>query len=142
MPSPIMLCIDDRPQMLKLRKATLESLGYCVKTASSAGAAIKALEETPLAVVLLEYKLEGMDAEAVAFRVKQRFPKSPIILLSAYSEMPDRILWLVDEYVMKSEPLEGLVRVIERLTRWADSAETHALAPASDGCCHGSQSAA
>jgi two-component system, OmpR family, alkaline phosphatase synthesis response regulator PhoP len=142
MPSPIVLCIDDRPQMLKLRKATFESLGYCVKTASSAGAAIKALEETPSAVVLLEYKLEGMDAEAVAFRVKQRCPKSSIILLSAYSEMPDRVLWLVDEYVMKSEPLDGLVRVIERLTRSADSAEAHNLAPASDGCCHRSQSAA
>jgi len=142
MPSPIVLYIDDRPQMLKLRKATFESLGYCVKTASSAGAAIKALEETPSAVVLLEYKLEGMDAEAVAFRVKQRFPKSSIILLSAYSEMPDRVLWLVDEYVMKSEPLDGLVRVIERLTRSADSAEAHNLALASDGCCHRSQSAA
>jgi CheY-like chemotaxis protein len=117
MPSPIVLCIDDRPQMLTFRKATLESLGYCVKTASSTGAAIKVLEETPSAVVLLEYKLEGMDAEAVAFRVKQRFPESPIILLSAYSEMPDRILWLVDEYVMKSELPERLVPIIERTCR-------------------------
>jgi hypothetical protein len=33
--------------------------------------------------------------------------------LSAYSEMPERILWLVDEYVMKSELPEGLVRSIE-----------------------------
>lgn len=81
MPSPIVLCIDDRPQMLKLRKATLESIGYCVKTASSAGAA-------------------------------------------------------------KSEPLEELVRVIERLARSADGAEARNLAPASDGCCHRSQSAA
>ena len=90
----------------------------------------------------LEYKLEGMDAEAVAFRVKQRFPESPIILLSAYSEMPDRILWLVDEYVMKSEPLEGLVRVIERLMYSAHNTEAHNLAPASDACCHRSQSVA
>ncbi|MGA2990860.1 MAG: hypothetical protein ABSD88_10345, partial [Candidatus Korobacteraceae bacterium] len=46
--------------------------------------------------VLLEYKLEGMDAEAVAYQIKQRFPRLPIILLSAYSQMPERILWLVD----------------------------------------------
>jgi two-component system, OmpR family, response regulator QseB len=111
------LCIDDRPQALELRKATLESHGYCVKLASSGYTAIKMLEETPVAAVLLEYKMEGMDAEAVACHIKQRFPNLPIILLSAYSEMPERILWLVDEYVMKSEMPERLLRIIERATQ-------------------------
>jgi len=110
------LCIDDRPQVLELRKATLESDGYCVKIASSGYTALKMLEETSVAVVLLEYKHEGMDAEAIACHVKQRFPNLPIILLSAYYEMPERILWLVDEYVMKSELPEGLARIIERVT--------------------------
>ncbi|MGA2949683.1 MAG: hypothetical protein ABSD86_20270, partial [Candidatus Sulfotelmatobacter sp.] len=77
----------------------------------------KMLEETSVAAVLLEYKLDGMDAEAVACHIKQRFPNLPIILLSAYSELPERILWLVDEYVMKSELPEGLVRIIERVTQ-------------------------
>lgn len=55
-----------------------------------------------------------MDAEAVAYRIKQRFPNLPIILLSAYSELPGRILWLVDEYVMKSEFPERLLPIIQR----------------------------
>jgi CheY-like chemotaxis protein len=114
MNSPTLLCIDDRPKMLEFRKATLESQGYCVKLASSGYAAIKTLEETSVDAVLLEYKQEGMDAEAVACHIKQRFPSLPIILLSAYSEMPERILWLVDEYVMKSELPERLVPIIER----------------------------
>jgi hypothetical protein len=38
-----------------------------------------------------------MDAEAVACHIKQQFPNVSIILLSAYSEIPERILWLVDE---------------------------------------------
>jgi CheY-like chemotaxis protein len=123
MDSPTLLCIDDRPQMLELRKATLESQGYCVKLASSSYTAIKTLEETPVAAVLLEYKQEGMDAEAIACHIKQRFPSLPIILLSAYSEMPERILWLVDDYVMKSELPERLPPIIER---------AHGLAPHSD----------
>jgi CheY-like chemotaxis protein len=100
--------------MLELRKATLESQGYRVKLASNGYAAIKTLEETPVAAVLLEYKQEGMDAEAIASHIKQRFPDLPIILLSAYSEMPERILWLVDDYVMRSELPERLVPTIER----------------------------
>jgi DNA-binding NtrC family response regulator len=116
MDSTTVLCIDDLPQALELRKATLESQGYCVKTASSSRTAMKILEEAPVAAVLLEYKEEGIDAEAVACHIKQRFPRLPIILLSAYSEMPQRILWLVDEYLMKSELRERLVPIIERAT--------------------------
>ena len=114
MDSPTVLYIDDLPQALELRKTALESQGYCVKIASSGYTAMKMLEETSVAAVLLEYKQEGMDAEAVACHIKQRFPNLPIILLSAYSEMPERILWLVDEYVMKSELPERLVPIIER----------------------------
>ena len=119
MDSPTLLCIDDRPQMLELRKATLESQGYCVKLASSGYDAIKTLEQASVAAVLLEYKQEGMDAEAIAYHIKQRFPNLPIILLSVYSEMPERIMWLVDEYMMKSELPERLVRIIERACRLA-----------------------
>src|SRR6202041_3841119 len=108
-----------------LRKATLESQGYCVKFASSGYTAIKTLEKTSVAAVLLEYKLEGMDAEAVACHIKHRFPNLPIILLSAYPEMPERILWLVDEYVMKSELSERLLPTIQRAT------PPHRLAPRS-----------
>jgi CheY-like chemotaxis protein len=64
--------------MLELRKATLESHGYCVKLASSGYTAMKALEKTSVAAVLLEYKQEGMDAEAVGCHIKQRFPNVPI----------------------------------------------------------------
>jgi CheY-like chemotaxis protein len=36
MASPTLLCIDDRPQMLEIRKAALEPHGYRVKLASTA----------------------------------------------------------------------------------------------------------
>jgi CheY-like chemotaxis protein len=118
MDTPTVLCIDDRPQVLELRKAALESHGFSVKIASSNYTAMKMLGETSFAAVLLEYKEEGMDAEAAASHIKQRFRNLPIILLSAYSETPERILWLVDEYVMKSEMPDGLMRAIERATHW------------------------
>jgi len=111
-----LLCIDDRPQLLELRKALLESHGYLVKTALSGQTAMKMLQDTPVAAVLLEYKTEGMDAEAVAYHVKLHFPSIPIILLSAYTCTPERILWLVDEYVMRSELSERLIPAIERAT--------------------------
>jgi CheY-like chemotaxis protein len=59
MDSPTVLCIDDRPQVLELRKATLESHGYRVKIASSSYAAMKMLDETSFVAVLLEYTEEA-----------------------------------------------------------------------------------
>jgi two-component system, response regulator FlrC len=135
MGSPVLLCIDDLYELLALRKATLEAYGYCVQTASSGDTALKMLEEMAVDAVLLEYKQEGMDTEAVAYHIHQRFPNLPIILLSAYFEMPERILWLVDEYVMKSELPEGLVQVIERVRGPSRSEPTRKLAPRFDERC-------
>jgi len=118
----MLLCVDNSSHSLRVRKATLEHLGYSVSTATSAAAALTMLEQMAVAAVLLEYKSEGMDAEAVAHHIKQRFPDQPIILLSAYAEMPEALLWLVDEYVMRSEPVERLVEVIERMPRRSDKA--------------------
>jgi CheY-like chemotaxis protein len=122
MTSASLLCIDDRPSALEVRRETLERRGYHVEVATTGSAALRILEETSVAAVLLEYKFEGMDAEAIACHIKRRFPAQPIILLSVYSEVPERVLWLVDEYVMKSEVPEGLVRIIERVTNLSPQA--------------------
>ncbi len=114
MPPLVLLCVDDRPELLQLRKTTFERLGCSVLVATTAPAAIAALEHSPVAAVLLEYKCEGMDTEAVVFHIKRRFPSQPVVLLSAYSDLPERVLWLVDEYVMRSEPPERVVQVVER----------------------------
>ena len=115
------LCIDDRPQLLELRKAVLQSHGYHVKMALSGHVAMKMLTEAPVDAVLLEYKSEGLDVEAVASHLNMRFPSIPIILLSAYASMPERILWLVDEYVMRSELSERLLPTIERVAGRSES---------------------
>jgi two-component system response regulator GlrR len=122
-----LLCIDDLAELLELRKALLESHGYRVKMASSGHTAIKMLQDSPVAAVLLEYKTEGMDAEAVARQVKVRFPSIPIILLSAYACTPERILWLVDEYIMRNELSERLIPTIERVIRRSQTDEKHKL---------------
>ena len=138
----VLLCIDDRIKLLEFRKAVLEEKGYQVRTASSSYEALRMMDEEPPGAVLLEYKLEGMDAQAVAFHVKQRFPGVPIILLSAYSDMPEQVLWLVDEYLPKSECAEGLVDCLERAMRRVKTKPANKLTPASANEIGRSQSAA
>jgi DNA-binding response OmpR family regulator len=115
------LCIDDRPLLLELRKATLAAHGICITTAVNGYSVMKLLEQTPVDAIVLEYKQEGMDSETVAYQIKQRFPKLPIIMLSAYTDIPERVLWLADEYVMKSELPGGLLRAVQRVKRSVDN---------------------
>lgn len=122
----ILLCIDDRREILKIRKKKLESIGYAVVTATNAHGALAILEHLPVSAVLVEYKNEGLDSEAVAFQIKQKFPREPIILLSAYSDMPERALWLVDDYVMRSAPATAVAESIARVTDSAVSPEASA----------------
>jgi response regulator RpfG family c-di-GMP phosphodiesterase len=113
---PIVLCIDERPDRLQLCKKVLESNGFCIETASNGQESLQVLEQTPVDAVLLEYKRERKDTESLACRINRQFPNVPIILLSAYFDMPEQILWLVDEFVMKSELPENLASVVDRVT--------------------------
>ena len=117
MDSPTLLCIDDRPQILGLRKATLESQGYSVKLASSGYTAIKDVRGNVSRGGSAGVQTGRHRRGIRTCHIKQRFPSLPIILLSAYCEMPERILWLVDDYVMKSEMPERLIPIIERAQR-------------------------
>ncbi len=123
-----LLCVDDRPFLLQLRQAMLEDHGFRVVTANDASTALAQLQTLAIAAVILEYKAAGMDAEAVAWLIKREFPKQRVILLSAYSDVPERVLWLVDEYVMRSEPLDGLLRVIEKISGPAMAKKARAAA--------------
>ena len=70
--APVLLLIDDRAEVLQLRKEHLEPRGYSVLTATNQRDAMAVLETTGVAAVLVEYKAEGVDAEAVAYHIKQR----------------------------------------------------------------------
>jgi len=75
---------------------------------------MKMPQDEPVAAVLLEFKTEGIDAEAAACHIRQHFPGVPIILLSACACTPVRVLTLVDEHVMRNELSERLVPAIAR----------------------------
>lgn len=54
MSQPILLCVDDRPALLELRKTALEGSGYSVMTATDALTAVGILEKASVAAVVLE----------------------------------------------------------------------------------------
>ncbi len=61
--------------------------------------------------------MDGMNGGEVAERIKQVNPSVPVLLLSAYVDLPQQILSLVDKYLTKGEgPAVMLATVAELLT--------------------------
>ncbi len=114
MSTSTLLMIDGDSQRSQQREEYLETVGYSVVTANSTPSAIAILQNTTVAAVLLEFKSEGIAAE-VAYHIKERFPTQPIVLLTSFP-VPENVLWLVDDYIVQSDPPETLVKIIERFT--------------------------
>lgn len=111
------LCIDDNRFGLAVRKLLLETRGFEVLTASSGQAGLAMLDMFSVDAVVLDYQMDGMDGEAVATRVRQKHPSLPIVLLSGYgSEIPERLLRMVDAFLVKSQPVEALFTALEAVT--------------------------
>jgi CheY-like chemotaxis protein len=114
----IVLCVDDETVGLAMRKQVLEARGYRVFAAESGPDALETFSSEPVDLVILDYKMPGMNGDVVAERMKGLKPSVPILMLSAYVDLPRETLALVDMYLTKGEgPLILLKAVGELLSR-------------------------
>jgi CheY-like chemotaxis protein len=114
----LVLCVDDETVGLAMRKQVLEARGYRAFTAENGPGALKIFSSEPVDLVILDYKMPGMNGDVVAERMKRLKPHVPILMLSAYVDLPRETLALVDMYLTKGDgPLIMLKAVAELLTR-------------------------
>jgi len=114
----VILCVDDETVGLTVRKQVLETRGYRLLTAENGPDALQIFSAEHVDLVILDYKMPGMDGDVVAERMKALKPSVPILMLSAYVDLPRETLALVDMYLTKGEgPLIMLKAVAELLTR-------------------------
>lgn len=112
---PLILCIEDDPIHLILRKKVLERDGYNVVGVTTAADALKTFTEAPVCAVIADHMLQGTTGTELAKEMKIIKPQVPIILFSgnAPQHLND-----VDVYVNKGEPTAfflGIVRdVVQR----------------------------
>lgn len=114
--SPLILCVDDEALGLQIRKAVLERAGYRVLTALDGSSGLTLFFDQPVEGVILDYFMPGMDGGQVATAMRKQRPEVPILLLSAYINLPPEVVRMVDFTVLKGEgPVELLARVRQML---------------------------
>jgi len=121
----ILVVEDDRAVQKALRRL-FEAEGFAVEISADGKSALAAYHSATPAAVVLDLRLPAMSGRDVCREIKQQAPALPIIVLSAASDVSDKVLLLelgADDYVTKPfSPRELLARVRAALRRSSRSA--------------------
>jgi DNA-binding response OmpR family regulator len=116
---PAVLLVDDDPTLLSVLSRRLTREGLDVRTAPSGDAAIKALESSWPALLVVDLMMPGMDGFELCRRVK-RIADLPIIVLSAVDASESKVRALeeyAEDYVTKPFDPDELVARVQRVLR-------------------------
>lgn len=122
------LVVDDQPANLRLMDAVLSPRGYTVVNAQSGEAALAALRESPVDIVLLDILMPGLDGYEVCRRIRADEATAflPVVMITA-SGAQERLKALecgADDFVTKPfDQAELIARVasLSRVKRYYDT---------------------
>lgn len=124
MQSKCLLCVDDDPDTLAVRKLLLEASGYSVLTSTSGQAALDMLAAgAAVNVVLLDYLMPGMKGDELAGKLRQQYPQLPLVVVSAVGKLPQNLMNTADACVHKGHDPEFLLSTIDGILRKPDESE-------------------
>src|SRR5437762_9371839 len=98
------LVVDDDKSMVKTLSDVLRVKGWEVETASSGAAAVNAVAKNDFDVVLMDFKMPGMDGVTAFKAIKHVRPTLRVILMSAY----------LAQDVLEEAEREGVLRVMSK----------------------------
>ncbi len=130
MPRARILLVEDEPGLQLAITDRLVAEDYAVDTAVDGNAAIGRATGEPFDLIVLDVMLPGRDGFEVARTLRHRGVVAPILMLTARSEVVDRVVGLklgADDYVTKPFEMIELVARIEALLRRAPVASTTAV---------------
>lgn len=125
---PRILCIDDEALGLQIRRAVLERAGYQVLTAIDGPTGLSLFRGNEVDGVVLDYYMPEMDGGVVAETMRRERPQIPIMLLSAYINLPAEVVAMVDVTLLKGEGPQELLEKLRSMleTRSNYPSEAHA----------------
>lgn len=118
---PVIMVVDDDQTLLPVLARRINRAGYETRTAASGAAALKHLEGTWPALIIVDLMMPGMDGFELSRRIKQ-IADLPIIILSAVDASEAKVSALelyAEDYVTKPFEPDELIARIQRILRRA-----------------------
>ena len=116
----LILVVEDDKDINQMLKELLSGQGYQAAQAFSGTEALFFMERQQAEAVILDLMLPGMPGEEVLARIKERYPKTGVIVASARDDVQSRIALLragADDYLVKPFDTQELLARLEAVLR-------------------------
>jgi PleD family two-component response regulator len=118
------LVVDDEDHIRRILKFQLEKHGYRVVLAENGEVALELVRRESPDLILLDLMMPRIDGFETCRRIRQNFQTSqiPVIILTAKSELPDKIKGLQDganDYLIKPYSNEELLLRVRNVLEWS-----------------------
>ncbi len=114
---PLILIVDDDPGIRKALEEALAGEGYRTVSAGTGAEAIDILHEDVPQLVFLDLMLVDMSGVQILGVIKEKFPRLPVVILTAYRETDTAVLAMklnAFDYLNKPIQLDRLLKVARK----------------------------
>lgn len=131
---PVILVVDDEPQILRVMRASLPPRGYEVVTVRSGQEALDQIQKEMPDLIILDLVMPEMSGLEVCRHVRE-FASVPILVLSAKGSEHDKVIALdlgADDYVTKPFSMDELLARVRAVLRRIPAAEDNSMLTADE----------
>ncbi|QDK82686.1 sigma-54-dependent Fis family transcriptional regulator [Spirosoma sp. KCTC 42546] len=111
------LIIDDESRLRQLLARILQLEGYTVLEAENARAGLKILERDDIHLVISDVKLPDKNGIELSAQIKQLYPATEIIVLTAYGTISDGVTAIKNgafDYITKGDDNDRIIPLVSR----------------------------
>lgn len=111
------LVVDDAPDTLEVLQRNLQSKGYQVYTAPGVPEAIRILEQTPVDLVITDFKMPKVSGLDLVRHVRENYANAEVMVITGYPSVGgavDAVKMGAEDYLSKPFTDEELSAAVER----------------------------
>ncbi len=111
------LVVEDDSSLREALGDTLELAGYSVKTAADGDSALGVLARESVGIVVSDVQMRPMDGHRLLQQIRSRFPRVPVLLMTAYGSIDKAVSAIRDgavDYMAKPFEAEVLLNKVAR----------------------------
>lgn len=109
------LVVDDDQHIQRLYKEELEEEGYEVIVAGTGAEALELFNKENPDLVTLDILMPDIDGIKLLRQMKEKMPRLPVIMSTAYDYRDDFAVWASEAYIVKSADTNELKTTIKKL---------------------------
>ena len=115
---PVVLVVDDDPDVRGILAMLLAREGYEVVTAIDGAAALEHVHDARIKLVVLDLQMPRLDGDAFRRVYRERGGHAPILLITGARVSPDELARLgADAYIGKPFDVDDVLETVARLVK-------------------------